>query len=101
MKQLINQFCYNHYDMWGVLNIKDNQRAKENIAHLQENDNISMYISTNSALGKKVNDLRESINDRQLLTKIKVRLPPNYEPFVTSLEQCTYCKVDNEILSIF
>jgi len=101
MKQLINQLCYNHYDMWGVLNIKDNQRAKENIAHLQENDNISMYISTNSALGKKVNDLRESINDRQLLTKIKVRLPPNYEPFVTSLEQCTYCKVDNEILSIF
>jgi hypothetical protein len=72
--------------MWGILNIVDNQRAKENIAHLQENDNISIYISTNFALGKKLNDPRESINDRQLLTKIKVGLPPNYEPFVTSLE---------------
>jgi len=90
---------YNHYDMWGILNIMDNQRAKENIVHLQENDNISMYISTSSALGKKLNDLRESINDRQLLTTIKVGLPPNYEPFVTSLEQYTYCKVDIEILS--
>lgn len=58
--------------MWAILNRLHNQMVKEIIAHLQEkfykyhmqeHDSISMYISSISALVRKLNDLGESISD--------------------------------------